>query len=89
VGSAVAPVGFSDRLIGPPYEAALLVVGEGWEDERHPGDWVKVARSFRDGYEEQWWALEVSVGPYGPEKDRRAVVATADPERLPERRRGI
>src|SRR5215207_4214890 len=59
--------------IGSPWEAAL-VAGEGWEDELHPGDWVKVTRSFRDGHEEQWWALEVKEGPYGPEKDRRAVV---------------
>ena len=27
--------------IGSPWGAAL-VVGEGWEGERHPGDWVKV-----------------------------------------------
>jgi SRSO17 transposase len=33
--------------IGSPWQAAL-VAGEGWEDERHPGDWVKVTRSFRD-----------------------------------------
>src|SRR4051812_25100107 len=71
--------------IGSPCEAALGA-GEGWGDERHPGDWVKVRRSFRDGYEETWWALEVDVGPYGPEKDRRAVVATTDPERLPEKK---
>src|SRR5215213_3292696 len=71
--------------IGSPWEAAL-VAGEGWEDERHPGDWVKVTRSFRDDHEEQWWALEVKEGPYGPEKDRRAVVATTDPEQLPEKK---
>jgi hypothetical protein len=72
--------------IGSPWEAAL-VAGEGWEDERHRGDWVKVTRSFRDGHEEQWWALEVNTGPYGPDKDRRAVVvATTDPEKLPEKK---
>jgi DDE superfamily endonuclease len=71
--------------VGSPWEAAL-VAGEGWEDERHPGDWVKVTRSFRDGHEEAWWALEVNVGPYGPDKDRRAVVATTDPQRLPEKK---
>ena len=71
--------------IGSPWEAAL-VAGEGWEDERHPGDWVKVTRSFRDGHEEQWWALEVNEGSYSPEKDRRAVVATTDPEKLPEKK---
>jgi len=70
--------------VGSPWEAAL-VAGEGWQDERHPGDWVKVRRSFRDGHEERWWALEVKVGPYGPDKDRRAVVATTDPEKLPDK----
>jgi hypothetical protein len=70
--------------IGSPWEAAVAA-GEAWEDERRPGDWVKVVRSFRDGHEEAWWALEVDVGPYGPERARRAVVATTDPERLPEK----
>ena len=34
--------------IGSPWEAAMAAE---WEDERHPGDWVKVVRSFRDGHE--------------------------------------
>jgi hypothetical protein len=70
--------------IGSPWEAAVAA-SEAWEDERHPGDWVKVVRRFRDGHEEQWWALEVDVGPYGPERARRAVVATTDPQKLPDR----
>ena len=70
--------------IGSPW-AAAVAAGEGWEDERHTGDWVEVQRRFRDGHKEAWWALEVDVGPYGPEKDRRAVVATTDPRRLPEK----
>jgi DDE superfamily endonuclease len=49
--------------IGSPW-AAAVVAAEGWEGERHPGEWVKVARRFRDGHEEAWWALEVDVGPY-------------------------
>jgi hypothetical protein len=71
--------------IGSPFEAALAA-GEGWEDERHPGDWVKLRRHFRDGHEQQWWALEVDVGPYGPQRERRSVVATTDPKELPEKR---
>jgi hypothetical protein len=71
--------------IGSPWEAAL-VAGEDWGDGRRPGDWMKVVRSFRDGHEETWWALEVDAGPYGPERDRRAVVATADPRELPEKK---
>jgi len=70
--------------IGSPWEAAVAA-GKAWEDEQHPGDWVKVVRRFRDGHKEAWWALEVEVGPYGTERARRAVVATIDPERLPEK----
>jgi hypothetical protein len=68
--------------IGSPWEAALAA---GWEDEHHPGDWEKVLRRFRDGHQESWWALEVDVGPYGPQRSRRAVVATTDPEELPDK----
>ena len=70
--------------IGSPWEAAIAA-GEAWRDARHPGDWVKIARSFKDGHQEEWWALEVDVGPYGPLRERRAVVATTDPERLPDK----
>jgi hypothetical protein len=70
--------------IGSPWEAALAA-SEAWDDERHPGGWVKVMRRFRDGREEEWWALEVDVGPYGPQRERRSVVATTDPKELPDK----
>lgn len=70
--------------IGSPWEAAVAA-SEGWEDEKRPGEWVKVVRSFRDGHEEAWWALEVDVGPYGPQRERRSVVATTDPRELPDK----
>jgi hypothetical protein len=70
--------------IGSPWEAAVAA-GRAWEDERHPGDWVKVMRRFKEGHEQQWWALEVDVGPYGPQRDRRSVVATTDPKELPDK----
>src|SRR5215210_4374312 len=70
--------------IGSPYEAAVAA-GQSWEGERHPGDWVKVMRHFRDGHEEVWWALEVDVGPYGPQREWRSVVATTDPKELPDK----
>jgi SRSO17 transposase len=70
--------------IRSPWEAALAA-SEAWEDAQHPGDWIEVVRSFRDGHEEVWWALEVDVGPYGPQRTRRAVVATTDPKELPEK----
>jgi len=70
--------------IGSPYEAAVAA-GQAWEDERHPGDWVKVMRRLKDGHEQEWWALEVDVGPYGPQRERRSVVATTDPKELPDK----
>jgi hypothetical protein len=54
-----------------------------WDDAAHPGEWTAVARTFRDGHTETWWALEVIAGPYGPEQAKRAVVATTDPTTLP------
>jgi SRSO17 transposase len=70
--------------IGSPWEAALAA-SEAWENERHAGDWVKVIRRFRDGHKEVWWALEVDVGPYGPQRSRRAVVVSTDPKELPDK----
>jgi DDE superfamily endonuclease len=70
--------------IGSPWEAARAA-SQTWEDERHPGDWVKVMRRFKDGHEQAWWALEVDVGPYGPQRERRSVVATTDPKELPDK----
>jgi hypothetical protein len=70
--------------IGSPW-AAAVAASETWEGERHPGEWVKVVRHFRDGHEEAWWALEVDVGPYGPHRDQRSVVATTDPKELPDK----
>ncbi len=55
-----------------------------WTAPEAPGDWQPVDRIFRDGHSERWWALEVGVGPYGPDKRQRAVIATTDPATLPE-----
>jgi len=68
--------------VGALWEAAELA---GWRGEAAPGAWVAVARRFRDGHTETWWALEVAAGPYGPGRGRRAVVATTDRATLPER----
>jgi hypothetical protein len=54
-----------------------------WGGPEAPGDWTKVVRRFRDGHEEIWWAVELTFGPYGPDKSRRLVVATTDPATLP------
>ncbi len=56
----------------------------GWESAHHPGKWVAITRTFRDGSTQQWWAVEIVAGPYGPDKTERAVVATTDPQTLPD-----
>jgi hypothetical protein len=56
----------------------------GWQSAKHPGKWVPITRTFRDGSTQQWWALEIVAGPYGPNKTERAVVATTDPQTLPD-----
>ncbi len=58
--------------------------GAGWKDAESAGKWQKVVRTFRDGHTEEWWALEVVAGPYGPQKLHRAFVVSTDPEKLPE-----
>ena len=55
-----------------------------WKGAEQPGDWSKVVRRFGDGRPEDWWVLEVAAGPSGPDKALRAVIATTDPERLPD-----
>jgi hypothetical protein len=66
--------------IGALWEAAEAA---GWKDADDPGRWRKEMRAFRDGHQEEWWALEVEAGPYGPQKAQRAFVVSTDPERLP------
>ena len=72
-----APVGTVNSLVDVARTAA-------WDGPEAPGDWQLVERTFRDGHTEPWWALEVTVGPYGPTKRHRAVIATTDPATLPE-----
>src|SRR5215207_4968548 len=70
-----------EGTIGALWQAAEVA---GWKDAQEPGDWTKVVRRFRDGHQEEWWALEVEAGPYGKERAQRALVVTPDPERLPD-----
>jgi hypothetical protein len=56
----------------------------GWGSSEQPGAWVAVERTFRDGHVETWWALEGDAGPYGPQRERRLVIATVNPATLPE-----
>ena len=55
----------------------------GWVSAEQPGQWVRITRTFRDGSTQEWWAVEIVAGPYGPGKKERAVVATTDPQTLP------
>jgi hypothetical protein len=66
--------------VGSLHEVAAR---ESWHGPEYPGAWVHVVRRFRDDHVEDWWALEVIARPYGPDKRRRAIVATTDPRHLP------
>jgi hypothetical protein len=63
-----------------PREAAQRLSWNGTDD---PQDWTPVVRHFRDGHTEIWWAAELTLGGYGPDKPTRLVVATTDPATLP------
>lgn len=56
----------------------------GWVSAQQPGKWVRFTRTFRDGSTQDWWAVEIVAGPYGPDKQERAMVATTDPLTLPD-----
>ena len=56
----------------------------GWVSAEQPGQWRRITRTFRDGSTQDWWVLEIVAGPYGPDKTERAIVATTDPESLPD-----
>jgi SRSO17 transposase len=55
-----------------------------WNGPNDPQDWTPVERRFRDGHTEIWWAAELTLGGYGPDKVTRLVAATSDPATLPE-----
>lgn len=67
--------------IGAVWEVAAA---GGWTDPEQPGAWHPILRQYRDGHQETWWALEGVAGPFGPDRGRRLVIATADPATLPE-----
>ena len=45
--------------------------------------WQSVVRRFCDGHTERWWAAELTLFGYGPDKVVRAVCATTDRRVLP------
>ncbi len=73
------------RPVGEVGSLQEVAAAARWEGPEQPGAWVHVVRRFRDGHEEDWWALAVLARPYGPDKRRRAIVATTDPHQLPDK----
>jgi hypothetical protein len=61
VARVVAPGGDDRRAVGGSR-------GSRMEERRRSGGWTKVVCTFRDGYQEEWWALEVEAGPYSPRR---------------------
>jgi hypothetical protein len=66
--------------IGSKHSAASEA---GWQSAERPGRWIKIMRTFRDGSSQDWWALELDIRPFGPDKQERLIVATTDPATLP------
>jgi hypothetical protein len=56
----------------------------GWKRREHPGQWVSITRTCRDGRTPDWWALEIVSGPDGPEQTERFVVAPTDLHTVPD-----
>ena len=71
----------TEGTIGSVWEAAQAAL---WQGPKEPGHWKRVARTFRDGHREHWWAREVTTSPFGPDKPLRAAVVSTDPECLPD-----
>lgn len=54
-----------------------------WDGPRAPGGWTAVARRFRDGRRERWWAADLRLVGLGWDQAIRLVAVTTDPTRLP------
>jgi SRSO17 transposase len=62
---------------------AQRVAQAGWLSRSHPGRWRPVRRHYHDGHTETWWAIELTLARYGPDRPHRMIVATSDPATLP------
>jgi hypothetical protein len=65
-----------------PKDAARAVPCGGPDD---PGGWSPVQRHFCVGHTETWWATDAQLGWWGPDGHTRLVVATTDPNILPDK----
>lgn len=54
-------------------------------EETPPHAWQAITRSFRDGHQERWWATELTLFGYGPNRPVRAICVTMDPRTLPDK----
>ena len=55
-----------------------------WTSPEQPGQWIKIIRTIRSGTSQDCWTLERDIRPCGPEKQERVIVATTDPDLLPD-----
>jgi hypothetical protein len=53
-------------------------------DELPARHWTRITRRFRDGDTQCWWAAELTLFGYGPDKPVRAICATTDRHLLPD-----
>lgn len=65
-----------------PKDAARAVK---WNGPQDPGGWTEIQRTYRDGHTETWWAADATLGFWGPDGLTRLVVATRDPQTLPDK----
>jgi hypothetical protein len=70
-------------LAGAAHSPAEATEALRWDGPDAPGDWIPIAREFRDAHQETWWAAELTFGGYGPDRGSRLIVATTDPATLP------
>ena len=66
-----------------PHSPAEAAQALHWRGPEEPGDWTPIERTFRDGHTETWWAAELTLAGYGPDRRVRLIVATTDPTTLP------
>src|SRR5690348_8347349 len=69
---------------GVPGSLKEVAKAAGWVRAQSPGKWRAITRTFRHQDPQLWWVLEIVAGPYGPDQAERAVIATTDPETLPD-----
>jgi len=69
--------------VGAIGSAQEIARAASWREDE-PGKWQRLERIFRDRHKEIWWVLEGEAGPYGVNKPQRLVIATTDPEQLPD-----